>query len=88
MIELNTTPEREGILSEIHTERLRQDRQWGGPAHDDEHTSGDWAGLVSSQLHCARVAELNNRAEEFRERLIKIAALAVAAIEAHDRRNS
>ena len=35
--------ERMAIFGEVHVERQRQDAEWGGPAHDDEHDAGDWS---------------------------------------------
>lgn len=30
------------VLEQIAIERERQDRQWGGPVHDDDHTLDTW----------------------------------------------
>ncbi len=67
------------IIDEIKAERQRQDQQWGGPQHDDLHSSADWATYIVHQL--GRISAVG-----LYEPMIKIAALAVAAVESHDRR--
>lgn len=70
------------IFRDVKAERARQDAQWGGPAHDDEHELADWLSYIEQQAGAAY------RNDAPRERLVKIAALAVAAIESLDRRSS
>lgn len=66
----------------IREERVRQDEQWGGPKHDDQHCAADWSDYITHQL-----TKLDKYVglEDGRERFVKIAALAVAALEAADR---
>lgn len=71
-----------GVLGEVAEERDRQDAEWGGPAHDDTNSSSDWAAYRKKFEVRARSAA--NRTN-MRESLVKIAALAVAEIEAIDR---
>lgn len=68
----------EHVLCDVRRERASQDAEHGGAAHDDTHTFDEWAAFIRKQL--AR-AESGAR----RERLVKVAALAVAAVEAIDR---
>lgn len=69
------------VLNEIVKERENQDAQWGGSSHDDEHSSEDFAFFIELQLlKCQK-----GKNDQTRERLIKIAALAVAAIQSIDR---
>ena len=68
------------ILDEVVTERAAQDRQWGGADHDDEHSPDDFMGFIAGQVVKGR-----GDGSDVRERFIKIAALAVAAVESHDR---
>lgn len=81
----------EGIVLDIFAERDRQDAQWGGPDHDDSHQAREWLGYVEHQLDAARNEALDDDyvnlvdPEHYRQRLVKIAALAVAAIESLDR---
>jgi hypothetical protein len=70
-------------------ERGDQDVEWGGRHHDLEHTAEDWADFIDSQVH--KLKEVAERAgsdpnerqrEKIKERLVKIGALATAALEA------
>ena len=72
------------VLLAVADERARQDEKWGGPAHDDQHTSHDWI---------AYIVRYSGRAVtygpfdvlRFREHMVQVAALAVAAAEWADR---
>lgn len=64
---------------DVIQERSQQDAQWGGPEHDDKHDAADFAEYIRIQL--GRMTE-----DECRVRLVKVAALAVAAIESLDRK--
>lgn len=77
------------IFAQIHEERRRQNAQWGGAHHDNAHSRRVWIGLIRE--HGDRAAKLarsrsGSAGDSFRHRLVVIAALAVAAIEAHDRK--
>jgi len=84
--EENTTcPEMERrvkIMNDIQAEREYQDRQWGGEDNDDDNTLNDWTNFLfrytSNAIHAPSEAEQ-------RRQLIKVAALAVAAVESFDR---
>ena len=97
----------DGILYEILQERVRQDKQWGGPHHDDQHTYKDWLGFIRKQLneilsHPGDKAALDEAMKStfkdshtgrefsnlqlFEERMVKVAALAVAAIQSERRK--
>jgi hypothetical protein len=69
------------VYAEISTERTRQDLEHGGPGHDDAHTQDEWTWLISD--HNQRALQGNGRF--FRRQMVRVAALAIAAIEAHDR---
>lgn len=69
------------VYDDIRWERADQDKQWGGEAHDDTHGPWDWREYIEKQLLLARRGEGSQR-----ERFVKIAALAIAAIESIDRR--
>lgn len=71
------------IFDEIVRERMAQDKKWGGPAHDDTHLESDWWDYIAR--HNDRALE-NDSTEQFRKQMIRVAALAVAAIESHDRK--
>jgi len=72
------------ILQEIRDEREAQDRQWGGRASDDTRSDEQWFAYIDRQEDLW-IADYQ---QNTRQRLIKIAAIAVAAIEAIDRRTS
>ena len=68
------------ILAEISAERTYQDGIWGGAANDDANNEeSDWLRYI------AEYAKPDNN-HPFRERMLKVAALAVAAIESIDRK--
>ena len=69
------------IYDEIADERAAQDKQWGGPDHDDQHIGADWREYREKFEDRAFFGYGATR----REALIKIAALAVAQIESIDR---
>lgn len=82
--------EQHAVLACVATERNRQDLRWGGPEHDDRHDVSDWIFYLRTQLsNLAYASEkaMDDEAYEASVRfiLVKIAALAVAAIESHDR---
>ena len=69
---------RANIFKSINTERDGQDAKWGGQQHDQKHTPNDWVAYIAK--HAGKAADGDN----FRAQMAKVAALAVAAIEAHD----
>lgn len=75
------------ILDDICTERARQDHQWGGAAHDDQHNENDWNAYITRFLGRALTWEPSDPVglANYRRDMIKVAALAVAAIEWADR---
>ncbi|MBW8267936.1 hypothetical protein [Caldovatus aquaticus] len=76
------------VLSEIAAERTRQDAQWGGPAHDDTMPLDEFVALIRDYAGWARVKAREGSMVEARQRLIQVAALAVAAVESLDRRGT
>ena len=79
------------VLFDILTERNQQDIQWGGPSHDDTHVSMDWLSYIDYQTDKA-IRETAGLMDEksmifyTRDRFMKIAALAIAALESIDRK--
>ncbi len=72
------------IYEEIQQERKRQDEQWGGPDHDDRNNQLEWIGIITRHLGKALISSdvpLLSRIQ-----LIRVAALAVAAVEWIDRK--
>jgi hypothetical protein len=82
---MNTTKE---IFIDIGAERVRQDLKWGGAQHDDNHSTADFVQLIEDYAGWVRVMAGMNSPEKARNRLIQIAALAVAAVESIDRKSS
>jgi len=76
----------EKIIEEILAEREYQDHKWGGDVHDDRHSSHDWVAFITKHLGKAVCWPWSG--DRFRTQMIKVAALAVAAAEWHDRGTS
>lgn len=73
------------VYDDIRIERAKQDLQWGGAEHDDEHTPTEWRSFREKQEDRAN-AVFSVPFDLRRAALVKLAALAVAQIEAMDRR--
>ena len=69
------------IMAEITRERVRQEEKYSA-AHDDTHDELDWAELIEKRLDGPHLFD------RYRESMIEVAALAIAAVESHDRLNS
>lgn len=74
---------RRAIFNEIEAERAYQDGKWG-TAFDDKNTANDWAKYVAD--YAGGAAPLKLDVANFERKMIKAAALAIAAVEA-SRRN-
>ncbi len=74
-------------LTSVIAERRAQRANWGAE-HDSWHSPAEWIGLEFVYLR--RAAEATNdgfgHPPAFREAMVKVGALALAAIEDHDRR--
>lgn len=77
----------ERIFGQIQAERAHQDALWGGPVHDDTHGIQNWISYIVVYLGRAAGPETDwgRDLPIVRPLLIKVAALAVAAIQALDR---
>jgi len=85
------------ILEEIKTERLLEDKEWADSAHADVYEPDKWCSLLRHQIRLADRAACSLATDEitggeeqsliigYRERLISIAAVALAATESLDR---
>lgn len=76
------------VPMEIVGERRRQDEKWGGEVHDDRHSPEDWMMIIDHYLNRVLSATRKNNSEEYRKSLIRVAAVAIAAIEAEDRKTN
>lgn len=76
------------VLMDVVEERSRQDEKWGGEGHDDKHSVRDWVTYIMAYL--GRIVSRENKwgadSKLARKLFIQVAALAVAAVEALDRR--
>lgn len=79
---------REIVLGDIDAQCSVNDKRFWHKKDDDDHTPGDWHLILLVQLGKAAAIgqSVTARWEEHRERLIKLAATAVNAVEAFDRR--
>lgn len=89
---------RGAILRQIEAERARQDDLWGGAAHDDTHRPSDWLVILVRHVGLAAYdgspSDVCHKTEatggydvgRYRKQLVRVAAVAVAALEAFDRR--
>lgn len=77
------------VYHDIQTERaVQRAKAHGGDtdAFDKGLTRNDWVAFVSTYAGRASTAFRNkHEGQDFRENMVKVAALAVAAIEAHDK---
>ena len=78
--------ELDAFLAKVRLERRLQDEQWGGIGHDDRHPRGDWILYMVKQLGYASREIEKAEAVQFEHRMIKIAAIAVAAAQSSWRR--
>lgn len=76
---------RDSIFREVSQERDAQDALWGGPVHDDRNMPEDWMWILIRHfgLEADNARELTP--ERWRRQLVRVCAVAVAAIESHDR---
>jgi hypothetical protein len=74
---------REKIFEEIDVERRAQDEKWGGADHDDRHGSYDWIAFIARHTGLAVCRPWDPAV--FRRQMVRVAALAVAAVEWVDR---
>ncbi|MFA5023344.1 MAG: hypothetical protein WC523_00105 [Patescibacteria group bacterium] len=75
------------IYNEIREERKNQDNKWGGANNDDYHTEETWVVFLVKHLGKAMIFANKWDLIIFRKQMIRVAALAVAAIEWCDRKN-
>lgn len=74
---------RKDIYAELETERLRQDAEHGGAEHDDTHAPSDWRDFIEE--HLARAFRMDIDRDTYRNQMLRVGALAVAAVESFDR---
>jgi hypothetical protein len=70
------------VIEDVENERLHQEEKWG-VINDDHNTLEDWSIYMQQYLLKASGAAPNSSSQ--RQRLLQVAALAVAAVESFDR---
>lgn len=73
------------IINQICEEREAQDILWG-KEHDDQNSQSEWIALMTRHLGLAVNDGGQTSCSRYRKQLIRVAALAIAAIESLDRR--
>lgn len=71
----------QAIYNEIRDERDKQDKEWGGPIHDDDHTVNDFIAFITK--HAGKAVD--GSVQDQRHQMIRVAATAVAVVEKLDR---
>jgi len=74
--------EEKSILGQIVAERVYQDKKWG-TQFDDKNTVNDWGAYIG--IYLAKATDMSAGNGEQYKALIKVAALAVAALETMER---
>jgi hypothetical protein len=89
---------RESIFAEVAQERARQDALFGGASHDDQHSVSHWIAILVRHLGLATddgspdgICLLNHQLAgydpaRYRRQLVRVAAVAIAALESYERR--
>lgn len=77
------------VLKEVSEERDRQDRKWG----EQKHAPDRWCLILGEEVGEVNKAVLEYRfsgtgLKDYRDELIQVAAICVAAIECLDKQNS
>lgn len=87
MAEAKITAVQKVIVEDIVSERSRQDAQWGGRSHDEEHARGFWVVLVTKWVGKVARTVLDDHYDSIlRHQLLKLVAILFAWIEVLDRR--
>lgn len=70
------------VCQDIMTERMRQFKKWGVQDHDEDR----WMVILMEEVGEVARAIFDENPDNYREELVQVAAVAVAAIEAFDRK--
>lgn len=71
-------------LTEVVTERARQEQKWG----EQNHAPDRWMTILGEEFGEACKGALEQDWDNYREELVQVAAVAVAAIECLDRQQA
>ena len=72
------------VVMEVLSERAIQDEKHGGPEHDDTHDPSDFDGFIYTRATHIGRSDLD---KTYRQAMIEIAALAIAAVQSYDRKS-
>jgi len=91
-VDYDGTDALEAIFQEIEAERIRQDGKWGTEVDDIENTPWMWAayiGLYATKWMVGTFMPLDRTVTDaFRAAMVKVASIAVAAIQSVDRQRA
>lgn len=74
------------VIAVVADERARQIEKGYDKDNDDAKPGTNWAHLVQREAHYAAQASIGDHDKHgFRQRMVRVAALAIAAIESYDR---
>lgn len=73
------------LVPNVFTRRLVRHAEEGGTTDEDDDGRNDWCGDIQERIRQADAAVMNLDMGMYRERLLRVAELALAAIAAHDR---
>ncbi len=73
-------------ILKVLNERRRQDEKWGGNEHDDAHTTSEWVAIIAGELNEVLWGIAEGDQKQTEEELVHVAAVAVAWLEAIERR--
>lgn len=71
------------LCEEVLQERSRQDKKWGVQNHAPLY----WSGILTEETGEVAKACIEYNNDAYREELIQVAAVAIAALECYDRAN-
>ena len=69
------------VLDEVRLERVQQQTKWG----QQDHSAPMWYGILGEEVGEVARGFLERDMDNYREELVQVAAVAVAAVEAYDR---
>ena len=71
------------IFNEINEEMDKAQKKWGGDSFDDKNTQNDWIAYITR--YAGNALQLDSNSPVFRESMIKVAGLAIRAVEQFDK---
>jgi hypothetical protein len=75
------------VLSLLQQERAEQDAKWG-ERHDDAHHPNDWIAILARHLGLAASDGSEIDLTRYKKQLVRIAAVAIAALETLQRQTT